>query len=436
VTEALLRLRRRPGRAALAALGIVAAAAMLGAALTVAYGLSTGFDRSAGRADLPDVIARFHTVDQARAAERLDALPDVANVGLRFEVLHAGLSAPGHATDGGAVQVVEPGRRGYAVVAGRDLRGAEPAVLVERGVARSWGLRPGDDLEIRGVGPLRIAGITVSPDNVAWPLATTARVYVTRAYIEQRFGTDRAPRANLALLWAHDPAQLDVLLAQARATSYGVAGLKFVTRDGVRVLLDQAGGIIIALLTAISIVALAVSGTMLAAAARADVQRSLPTIGVRRAIGYPRRRVAGLHAAEAALVAAPAAALGLGLGGLLAAGPSARLLEAVNELGPGGALLPWLLLAWVAVVGLVAGSATWPAWRAAGATPVRLLRGADIAPRGARARGGPFGLGAGLTLARPGRAAVTVAVLAVATAFAALMLALGSLLTSLEHDPG
>jgi putative ABC transport system permease protein len=375
-------------------------------------------------------------VNRARAAGRLRALPDLAGVAFRFEALHVDLTAGGHGTDKGAVEVVDPGRRGYAVLAGRDVSGSAPAAVVERGVATEWGLHPGDAIDVRGLGRLRVAGIGLSPDNVAFPLASTARVYVTRALVDARIGTARAPRANLALLWAHDPAKVDVLLAQARAASYGVEGLRFVTRDGVRVLLGQAAGIIVALLVAVSLVALLVAGTMLSASARAEVQRALPAIGVRRALGYRRRRVAALHAAEAVLVAAPAGALGVLAGAGLAAGPSARLLEAVNELGPGAALAPWLVLAWLAVVALVAAGATWPAWRAAGAPPVSLLRGAGVARRGARTFGGPLGLGAGLTLARPGRSAATVVVLAAATGFAALMLALGSLLRDLEHDPG
>ena len=59
--HALCRLRSRPGRALLAAGGIFAAAAMLGAAVTVGYSLGTGFDRAASAADLADVVARFET---------------------------------------------------------------------------------------------------------------------------------------------------------------------------------------------------------------------------------------------------------------------------------------------------------------------------------------------------------------------------------------
>ena len=47
------------GRVALAFAGILAAALVVGTALTAAVSLSGGFDRAADRADLPDLIVRF-----------------------------------------------------------------------------------------------------------------------------------------------------------------------------------------------------------------------------------------------------------------------------------------------------------------------------------------------------------------------------------------
>src|SRR5205807_10227413 len=119
-----------------------------------------------------------------------------------------------------------------------------------------------------------------------------------------------APRVNLADIWLRDPGQLDEVLVQARATSYGLRGIGFVTRSGVRVLLDQAAGIVIDLLVALSLIALATAGVMLAASARAEVERRLQAIGVRRAVGGPRGFIALTQALEALLIAVPAATLG------------------------------------------------------------------------------------------------------------------------------
>ena len=55
--------------------------------------------------------------------------------------------------------------------------------------------------------------------------------------------------------------------------------------------IDQAAGVVIALLVAFALVALVAPGTMLAAGAHAEVQRALPSLGVRRALGFTPGRV-------------------------------------------------------------------------------------------------------------------------------------------------
>ena len=191
---------------------------------------------------------------------------------------------------------------------------------------------------------------------------------------------------NLADIWLRDPRNLDEVLVQARATSYGLHGLRFVTRSGVRVLLDQAAGIVIDLLVALSLIALATASVMLAASARAEVQRRLAAIGVRRAVGASRAHLAGTQAFEALFVAAPAATIGAVGGALATYGPTSRLLVLLNEPAPGAALLPALVAAWLASVAIPVIAAAWPAWRAAGRPPVALLRGAEL---GARRLGAP-----------------------------------------------
>ena len=178
------------------------------------------------------------------------------------------------------------------------------------------------------------------------------------------------------------------MLVQARASSYGIDGLRFVTRDGVRVLIDQAAGIVIALLVALSVIALLTAAVMLAASARAEVQRRLAGIGVRRAIGASRAHIALAQAVEAAIVALPAGALGVGAGVLVAAGPSERLLELLNELPPGAALAGPLLACWVLTAAIPVLASAWPALRASRRPPIALMRGAELRPRGA-ARASP-----------------------------------------------
>ncbi|MDA0181565.1 ABC transporter permease [Solirubrobacter phytolaccae] len=455
IRDALAALRARRGRTVLAALGVLAASLVVGTSVTVGYSLATGFERSAERAQLPDVIARFPEQRLRRIDARVSALPNLETRSYRFEALNEDVSGNGHYTGKGAVTTVFEGRRGYTVVDGRDVRDGESgAVVVERGVAREWDLHVGDELSVEEHGTLRVSGIAVSPDNVAFPLASTARVYVSRAEHGGRV------RPNVALLWLNDPDKADVTLAQARAVTFGLGKLQFITRTGVEILLSQAAGIVISLLVAFSLVALVAAGTMLAASAHAEVQRRLTGLGVQRALGFGPGRIAAQQAVEATLLAVPAAALGITLGALLVARPAAELLAALNELGPGptGIAVP-LVLSTAGVVALVVAAATWPAWRAARRPPIEILRGGDLArkPRGrARRRGessgplghkshpnepagrgsGLFALGVRFATAARGRWFAAVATIAVCAGVVTLMLALASLLERLREDPG
>ena len=425
-----MRVRRR--RSLLTGLGIALAAAMLVAALVVSDSLGFGFDRAARAAALPDVIVRFDPQNGSAVAQRIAALPDIAAYTVRTEVTNVGLETADESAGNGAVEVVGPGRRGYAIVAGHDVTGPGQ-VVVEKGLADAWRLGLGGALDIDGLGPERIVGFSESPDNVSYPLA------VPRVYVSQQGVGPLA--ANLAEIWLRDPRNLNEVLVQARATSYGLRGLRFVTRSGVRVLLDQAAGIVIDLLVALSLIALATASVMLAASARAEVQRRLGAIGVRRAVGASRAHLAGTQAVEALFVAAPAATIGAIGGAIATYGPTSRLLVLLNEPAPGLALLPALAAAGLASVAIPVLAAAWPAWRAAGRPPVALLRGAELQRGGRRAtrvsapRAGLTVLGARLVGARRTRLVATVAALGFSTAFVLLMLALASALSSLETDP-
>ncbi|CAA9518644.1 MAG: hypothetical protein AVDCRST_MAG85-2772, partial [uncultured Solirubrobacteraceae bacterium] len=373
------------GRVLLAFLGILAAALVVGTSLTAAVSLSGGFERAADRADLPDLIVRFDEQSREDVAERLDALPNLETARYRTEISRVRLgygSGDGH-SHAGAIHIVEPGRRGYAIVDGRDVRG-ERDVVVEQGVANEWGLSVGDPLVVGERQSVRtIVGISVSPDNVAFPLAKVPRVYITADGVPPQF---RPLPVNVALAWLRDTSQEDVTLTQARAVSFGLRDLRFVTRAGVQVLIGQAAGIVIALLVAFSLVAVATSGIMLGASARSEVARRLPSIGVRRAVGFSRRRVTADAARGGAVVAAPAAALGLLVGWLAMRGPTERLLESLNEIGPGWAIALWHFGAWLAIVALVAAASAWPTWRATSGPIAELLRGGEMATTRRRRR--------------------------------------------------
>jgi ABC-type antimicrobial peptide transport system permease subunit len=432
---ALARLRVRPGRALLAAGGIATVAAMLGAAVTVAVSLARGFDRAASRAHLADVVARFDPAPGNNVAERAAALPGVRAVAMRYTAYGVELTTSAHHVYDATAEGIEPGPRGYATVAGRDLSGAPNEVVVERGLARAWRLHPGSEVFV-GESPARVVGVAVEPDNVAYPLVGRPRIFVP--YELARSLAAAAPgSANELLLWTEPHARLDVTLAQARAASYGLGNLQFLTRSGFRLQIGQAAGIVIALLVAVSVIALAAAGAMLAASSASEVQRRLRAIGVLRAVGASPGAIVSAHALEAGLVAAPSAALGVAVGWLLVRGPTNDLLVALNELGPGPALAVPLVSTVAVVVAVVAGAAAIPAVRAARRRPVDALRGADVTgmPRRAPLPAGPSGLGVRLALARPGRSATAIAVLTVSSALALLVLAIASLVARLQSEP-
>ena len=275
------------GRRRLAAVGIAAASIVVGTATTVGYGLATGFDRAAREADLPDVVAHFDRERRPTLDARVRALPNLESRSYRREITGIRLrDAHGHFLRRGTVHIVLGGRRGYAITDGHDLSPRPGEVVIERGLAEEWSLRPGDPLRLEGFGDLRVAGVALSPDNVAFPLASTARVYVGEQEVRDAFDFREEIRPDIALLWLHDPARADITLAQARVTSFGIGSLSFITREGIRVLLSEAAGIVISLLVAFSLVALLAAGTMLASGAHADVQRRLGAIGVQRALGF------------------------------------------------------------------------------------------------------------------------------------------------------
>jgi ABC-type lipoprotein release transport system permease subunit len=440
--EARRGLGSRRGRALLSATGIALSAAMLATAAVVAYSLQTGFDRSATRADLPDVIARFDEQPLSRVAARISALPGIAAASYRLEVTNIQIAAEGHSARNASVEVIGPGRRGFAILAGRPLGSRYGEVLVEQGLARSWGLRPGSTLYMQALGAVRVVGISESPDNVAFPLAVP-RVYVSRRTTEARFGHEADPVVNAAEVWVADAGRLNEVLVQARATSYGIRGLRFITRAGVKILLDEAAGIVIALLVALSVIALLTASVMLASSARAEVQRRLAGIGLRRALGATRTHATAAQAVEALIVGVPASAVGVLTGTLLARGPTDRLLGVLNEAAPGGALLLPLAACFTLTILIPLLASAWPVWRSGSRPPIALISGIELRSGGARQgrfpqlprSRGTFALGSRLVTARRVRLLSTLTVLGTSVAFILLMLALASELGELANNP-
>ena len=426
----------------LTAVGIALAGAMLSAAVVISYGLGTGFDRAARAASLPDIIVRFNDKSAADVAKRIRALPDLARFQLRLELTNVGVSFRGQSRGDAVAEVLNPGPdRGYAVVAGHDLSNRGQQVLIEKAFADSWGIHVGDEFYVNGLGPLRVVGLVEAPDNVGFPLAKP-RFYISRPALIARFGSEANPQVDLAEIWLRNPSYVNEVLVQARETSFGLDSISYATRSGVRILLDQAAGIVIDLLVALSLIALVTAGVMLAASARAEVQRRLGAIGVRRAVGSPRWFVVLTQVVEALLVSVPAALVGVLAGFLVTVGPSGQLLELLNEPAPRTALVLPLLGAFALAAAAPALGAAWPAWRAGRGAVIGLLRG-DVSRRGpdrrrvsrGRALAGLTVLGLRLVGARRARLAATAVTLGLSAGFVLLILSLASELSTLETDP-
>jgi len=435
LTYALARLRVRRGRVLLAAGGIAAAGAMLGAAVTAAYGLGTAFDRTAAQAQLPDILATFSPVPRAQVAGAVSSLANVRGSSFRLQSGHQYVAARGHEDfDATVVGLTSGGPRGYAVVAGHDLA-APGEVLVEQGLARAWHLRPGQTLELGGRS-LRIAGIAVAPDNVAFPLARGPRLWTGYAEASGIAGMP-VGTVNSAVLWLRNPRLVDVTLAQARSASFGLSGLRFTTRAGLHALVGQAAGIVIALLVAFSLIAIVVAGTMLAASANAEVQRRLEGLGLLRAIGASPGAVVAAGVVEGAIVAVPAGAIGLVAGWLAVSSPLDRLLVSLSELGPGWSVAPFLLASWLGLVLLVAAASAFPAWRATRGSAAATLRRGDVIGSARRLPGsaGPAGLGLRMAAGRPMRTAAGTIVLGSAVVVILLILSIATLLLRLDSNP-
>jgi ABC-type lipoprotein release transport system permease subunit len=432
VRHGLARLRRDRARTALVVTGVAAAAAMVGAAVTVTYALATAFDRSAAAAQMPDVTARFSPEPLAPVEARVQTLANVRAAAYRLEAKGIDLTAGANFASAIVDGVRGDGLRGYALTSGRDVR-RPGEVVIEAGLARSWHVHPGDRVTLAGEA-LRVVGVAVTPGTVAYPLSLSPRLYVTYDTAQRLAGGSGG--VNEVLVWLSDPSQIDVTLTQARSASFGLRDLQFVTRSGYRHLIGRAAGLVIALLGAFSVIVLVAAGVMLGASAAAEIQRRREAIGILRALGATPSSVAAGYTLESAAVASPAACVGLLAGAAIVSGPLGRLLGILNELTPPPLTTAGLLAAaWAAIVTVVA-AATWlPAWRAARERIVDTLRGGDVvgAPRRV-----PLpaltGFGARLTLARPARAAALVVVLAASTAVVLLMLSIADVLQGLQRN--
>ena len=269
----------------------------------------------------------------------------------------------------GSSHVVGEGRRGYAVVAGqrparpqggrgRDRAGASPA-------SGAW--KAGDTMS-QSDAPVVVTHTSVSPSRPTTsssrsPSGRRASTFKARASAAAplRCACGRTSRC----CGATSPQGRGAAPPRRGPPPFGVGSLQFITRAGVRILISQHAGIVISLLVAFSLVALVAAGTMLAAGARPRSRAACRLRRSARARLRPGRWRAArrwrLRCRRPRRGARPASARSCRR-------PAARPARLLNELRPGAAPLP-AALGLLAIVVLVVGAATWPAWRAARRPP-------------------------------------------------------------------
>ncbi len=185
--DALSGLRARRGRTALAAGGVFAASLVLGCGHgRLCPGHRLRPCRGSRRPTVRDRALRWRRSRHGRRTGARSAQPG-----------GCAPTAPRSPVCGSARRPAHPrGRRPHRRRRSsrvRDRRGPGRPGARRRGryrgrPAREWGLGPGDRIDVGRLGPVRVAGVALSPDNVAFPLVRTARVYLSRSGLVRRFG--------------------------------------------------------------------------------------------------------------------------------------------------------------------------------------------------------------------------------------------------------
>ena len=198
----------------------------------MAIGLGQGFTRSARAADLPDLIVRFDPQPLQRVAARIRALPDIAAFSTRAEFTGVDIAANGHTRRG------RLGRGGRRRTPGlRDRRRARCLLAVRRGRDRARlgpgvGRRPGSAAPDQGARITARGRVRRGPRRRRLPAGGAARLRVAGGDRRPVWTPARIPEVNVAEIWLRDPRYLNEVLVQARTTSYGLRGLRIITRSG------------------------------------------------------------------------------------------------------------------------------------------------------------------------------------------------------------
>jgi putative ABC transport system permease protein len=328
---ALRSLLRQPARTVLGVLGVAAVGALLFDMLLLSRGLlvsfqellgSAGFDVRVLATDLP-FSSNVPPIEPASdAAAALRALPSILEVvPIRFG------SASATGKDGRPLEVdfngVDPGEhRPWRLLEGTDLAppgaGAEPALVVNRNLARAAGLEPGGSLLLRptcgrdGVAPpparFLVAGVVEFPFDSPGALSAVARM----ADFRRACGVALDQADLLLVASRHGPEDAVRAIRQARPELHPFSNEELLAR------FQQVGFSYFRQISSVlSSVTLFFGFLLISVLLTVSVNQRLAEIAALRALGFTRRRVVLDVLLQSAMLVGTGGALSLPLGVLL-----------------------------------------------------------------------------------------------------------------------
>lgn len=386
-------LRARPLRTGLTTAGVALGVAVLFAGLATNAGIEASVDRTvdrlAGRADLR-VEAFGETGLSGDTVRRLAELPGVAVAApaaehrtyLGLDRFAPGDTLPAPVTVVGIDPGVESRLHDLSLERGAPLlRADEPSALVSATLAREDRIDLGAPLTIQGpAAPLTVRVIGILAGDGPWSGATGRAVVVPLAVAQLAFDDPGITRVDLGLA---DDAAVAAVSTAIEGTLLAEPYVLSAPRDlgaGLR----ASTGDFAATTALIGAVALFAGAFLIFNTLSMTVVERIRELGLLRAAGMTRNQLTAFILAQAAVIGAVGAGLGVVLGVGLAAMVGAWV-GTVGDVPLGGPVVtPGSVIAALAIgLAVTLGAALEPARRAGSISPVEALK-ARLEPRTAR----------------------------------------------------